>query len=851
MKTIKIFLASSEELTDDRNAFGNLVRRLDKIYEKRGIRIELFEWEDYDAAYNDRRKQDEYNDQIKESDMFLALFHTKAGKFTIEEFDVATEEFKKYASPKVYTYCKDLKEGEQESPELTEFKRRLFNEMGHYWSRYNNRDSMQLHFVMQLQLLETSGVVEKLKVKEGKVMLAGMPIATLDNLRFAAGNEAYQKIKTDLADLPDEIDMLRMMVESHPEQQKYKDQLQKKLDKYNHIKEEFDQLQKALFDTAQRIASMQLERVSDLLRRAIEAFEEGNIERANTLLDEIADEADHHMEQLDRDREMVHQDIEAFLLQTKTVMADASLPIDERIQKTTTIYTKADDWAQKSNYDKKKYRELLTDYALFLSHHGSYEMCLSLLQRVDSFYEGDSSSLELSVLYSYKARTYMNLHDYENALTNFQKSKSIHNDLYGDRAFVYNIFVDLSIGEVYQKQSQYMNALDYFLKSHILSVKVFGKEDITTISISDKIGQVHADMGDYTKAYAIFQSILAQKIQLYGKSNIEVADSFQKLGNVAFYMCRYDEALSHYLNALDIRNNIIGLESLEVADSLCSIGTCYEQQHDYSSALDSYKKAEKIRKNILGSSHPLLAEVYRLMGGLFLFSQDNLQAKQMYEKALNIYNQIYEEKDEDVAEIYDSLGEIYREEENITLALKYYEDSCHFREQKWGENHYKTSFSYERIADLYYEQGNYSGALELFLKALAPREKAIGKTHISIATLYQKISYVYAQQEDFEKSLEYSLKTLPFCENNIDHSINGVYYSDISMNYTLMGDFDHAMHYAFKSLETRIKIFGKNSEETAIAYEDIGSILELKNDVANAEIYYQKANEIRLNLERN
>ena len=74
MKTIKIFLASSEELTEDRNAFGNLVRRLDKIYEKRGIRIELFEWEDYDAAYNDCRKQDEYNDQIKASDMFLALF---------------------------------------------------------------------------------------------------------------------------------------------------------------------------------------------------------------------------------------------------------------------------------------------------------------------------------------------------------------------------------------------------------------------------------------------------------------------------------------------------------------------------------------------------------------------------------------------------------------------------------------------------------------------------------------------------------------------------------------------------------------------------------------------------------
>ena len=93
MKTIKIFLASSEELEDDRNAFGNLVRKLNKSYEKRGIHLELFEWEDYDAAYNDRRKQDEYNDNVRASDMFLAVFHRVAGKFTIEEFDVATEEF--------------------------------------------------------------------------------------------------------------------------------------------------------------------------------------------------------------------------------------------------------------------------------------------------------------------------------------------------------------------------------------------------------------------------------------------------------------------------------------------------------------------------------------------------------------------------------------------------------------------------------------------------------------------------------------------------------------------------------------------------------------------------------------
>ena len=214
MKAIKIFLASSDELKDDRMAFGNLVHRLNKIYEKRGVHIELFEWEDFDAAFNGVRKQDEYNAYIKESDMFLALFHTKAGKFTIEEFDVATEEFRKHASPKVYTYCRDLEPGERETPELTEFKRRLFEELGHYWCRYSNLDSMHLHFVMQLQLVESSGMSD-LKVEDGNVTLDGNAIAKMDSLPFAVGNKEYQIMQSELQTLPGEIEAFRMQMEAN------------------------------------------------------------------------------------------------------------------------------------------------------------------------------------------------------------------------------------------------------------------------------------------------------------------------------------------------------------------------------------------------------------------------------------------------------------------------------------------------------------------------------------------------------------------------------------------------------------------------------------------------------------
>ena len=58
MKEIKVFLASSEEMEYDRLAFSDLIRKLDNIYEKRGVRIKLYQWEDFDASYNDKRKQE-------------------------------------------------------------------------------------------------------------------------------------------------------------------------------------------------------------------------------------------------------------------------------------------------------------------------------------------------------------------------------------------------------------------------------------------------------------------------------------------------------------------------------------------------------------------------------------------------------------------------------------------------------------------------------------------------------------------------------------------------------------------------------------------------------------------------
>ena len=147
-KTIKVFLASSDELKEEREKFGNFVRRLDGIYLHRGIHVELLMWEDMDPCYNNVRKQDEYNAWIRQSNLFVCLFHTRAGEYTREELSVAQEENRRRKEPKLMIYCQDLQPGDVEQEDLREFKRTMIDELGHFWGHYGTTDKLHLDFVM-------------------------------------------------------------------------------------------------------------------------------------------------------------------------------------------------------------------------------------------------------------------------------------------------------------------------------------------------------------------------------------------------------------------------------------------------------------------------------------------------------------------------------------------------------------------------------------------------------------------------------------------------------------------------------------------------------------------------------
>lgn len=156
MNTIKIFLASSEELSSDRNEFEKFVNRKNKLWQQeRKIFLHLDIWEDYLDAMSQTRLQDEYNKAIVEADIFVMLFWTKVGKYTSEEFEVARSKFLQSEKPLVFTYCKSVDPGTVVQDSLEAFKKKLLS-LDHFVTNYQNKEGLLLHFSSQLDKLYSS-----------------------------------------------------------------------------------------------------------------------------------------------------------------------------------------------------------------------------------------------------------------------------------------------------------------------------------------------------------------------------------------------------------------------------------------------------------------------------------------------------------------------------------------------------------------------------------------------------------------------------------------------------------------------------------------------------------------------
>ena len=662
MKTIKVFLASGKEMKHDRNAFGNLIRKLDEIYEKRGTRIRLFEWEDVDSAYNGGRKQDEYNEHLRASDMFLALFHTYAGRFTKEEFNIAKNEREEKGTPKPYVYCRDLEEGEQEDQTLTEFKKELFENLGYYICSYNSEECLNLQFVMQLQLFENT-MQNEVKVENDDVTFHGIKIAKMDELQFVAQNKDYLKLRDEINELKGEIEDLHEKLEKSPDDESLKDTLQQKLKRKNERQEEFTKYQQQILDIQKDIVKLQGEKISERSRKAIEAFSQGDICKAYYILEDAKKDTLEGLndfisskEITEQKRKNVCQNIKELLLRADVVLADLGKDIESRKKEAWDCYETADKAASIVDYNKKDYVELLFRYGKFLSEFAYFNEAKEIYQRLLSLCE-------------------------ETFGYNKQTASSYNN-----------------IGNVCGITGDYNKALDFYNKALEIQEKVLGEEHSDTTCSYNNIGNVYNDLGNYDKALKNHNKALEIRKKILGEEHTDTASSYNNIGNVCNNLGNYDKALKNHNRALEIYKKVLSEESSDTAMSYNNIGCDCYNLGNYDKALECYTNALKTRKKVLGEEHTDTATSYNNIGSAYCKLGEYNKALDNFTKALKIQEKVLGEEHIDTAMTYHNIGSVDRKLGKYDDALEYYDKALKIFQSKLGSEHSYTKSVVENIS---------------------------------------------------------------------------------------------------------------------------------------------------------
>jgi hypothetical protein len=188
-RKISIFLASSSELKEDRDAFDLYFRQENDRLLKQGIYLEIQRWENFLDAMNETCLQDAYNSAIRKSDIFISLFKTKTGRYTEQEFDAAHNAFSDSGKPLIYTFFKSTdvstdKSNRDALHSLWAFQDKLSG-LGHYHTQYTSCEDLNLRFRRQLdQLLD-----------EGKLFMGVNPTQEKKQLRARVVQQMDQPSK--------------------------------------------------------------------------------------------------------------------------------------------------------------------------------------------------------------------------------------------------------------------------------------------------------------------------------------------------------------------------------------------------------------------------------------------------------------------------------------------------------------------------------------------------------------------------------------------------------------------------------------------------------------------------------
>ena len=621
MKTIKIMIAASEEMHDEKLEFTNLIEHLNEVLEPRGIELKRIKWNpETDGSI------EEYKAKLKECEMCLTLYWRDLTGNSGQELDTAYQELKDGNNPRnLYVFFKEPTEDLTER--LKDFKANFVTNYGHFFCKFENVDTMNLHFILQFEAYQNhlrSEEDQLIKVAGGKVTVADKEFVNLDNVPFAALNKEYLRLQKELFELDILVTEVRKHHKADPDNEEIEDELMAIKSKRKKLSDEFEKYQNHLYDIALNFAKTAGEKYSERMRKARELFELGDAIGADQILnmEEMKCDRLRESEQKKAHEENLEILMNEFLDKTKTVMTNTLFSIPERLNIACEAYEEAISIAREIHLDEEKLTNIFFDYARLNDNYNRMYEALHL------YFETLRICCQLAELNTneYKLR---GVSDILNNLANLQS-----------------------------RLGHYVEAEDNHLK--VLRIRrqlADSNPDAYLPRVADTLNNLAILQSDlcrygeaeenYVEALRIYRQLAESNPDAYKP---DVAGFLNNLATLQWRLRRYGEAEENYMEALQICRELAEFNPdtflPSMADTLNNFANLQSDLCRYVEAEENYQEALRIRRQLAdsnpGAYSPRVAETLNNLATLQWKLGRYVEAEENYQEALRIYRQLAE-----------------------------------------------------------------------------------------------------------------------------------------------------------------------------------------------------------------
>lgn len=143
---IKIFVAGSTKLVDERDALRSVINQMYNRYKKDNLIIEAYSFDDFSREFTEGGHQKLYDEFIcNEANWVVFITENEMGEKTVWELENAIKAYKTRKHPKILIFSKS-----NISPRMDTFRKLLIEEK-QYWISYNSTNDIKTAFRDHLQ----------------------------------------------------------------------------------------------------------------------------------------------------------------------------------------------------------------------------------------------------------------------------------------------------------------------------------------------------------------------------------------------------------------------------------------------------------------------------------------------------------------------------------------------------------------------------------------------------------------------------------------------------------------------------------------------------------------------------